>query len=122
MQAAESAPIACTLDAGAMGTRLADIGRLTREHLRFHRLDGLTLYLAYGERAADEVRRLVDLERACCAFLKFDLRMQTDGVELSITAPEEAADSARWLFAKFIPAETVGNAQAQAGCACCSRC
>jgi hypothetical protein len=37
MQAAESAPIACTLAARAVGTRLADIGRLTREHLRFHR-------------------------------------------------------------------------------------
>ena len=121
MQAAESAPIACTLDAGAMGTRLADIRRLTREHLRLHRLDGLTLYLAYDERAADEVRGLVDLERACCAFLKFDLRMLTDRVELSITAPQEAADSARWLFANFMPEERVENARAQAGCACCSR-
>jgi hypothetical protein len=121
MQAAEPAPIACTLDAGAMGARLADIERLTREHLRFHRLDGLTLYLAYDEKAVDEVRRLVDLERACCAFLKFDLRMQPGGVELSITAPEAAADSARWLFTKFIPEERVGNAQTQAGCGCCGR-
>ncbi|MBT2325730.1 hypothetical protein J7E62_25700 [Variovorax paradoxus] len=118
MQAVEAAPIACTLDMGAMGERLGDIQRLTRRHLRFYRLEGLTLYLAYYREAADEVTRLVGLERACCAFLEFDLQIQHDSVELSITAPEEACDGAKWLFAKFMPEEPTG-AVPQGGCACC---
>jgi len=52
MQAAECAPIACTLDAEAMGTRLADIERLTREHLRFPigRVDALPRLRGKGGR------------------------------------------------------------------------
>jgi hypothetical protein len=118
MRATEAAPIACTLDMGAMGERLADIQRLTRRHLRFHRLEGLTLYLAYDREAADEVTRLMGLERACCAFLVFNLQVQPDGVELAITAPEEACDGAQWMFAKFMPREPAGTAP-RGGCACC---
>ncbi|MBT2326846.1 hypothetical protein J7E62_31555 [Variovorax paradoxus] len=118
MQAAEAAPLACTLDIGDMGDRLADIQRVTRRHLRFHRLEGLTLYLAYDRAAADEVTRLASLERACCAFLEFNLKVQPDGVELAITAPEEACDGAQWLFAKFMPEERAAT-PSPGGCACC---
>lgn len=103
MQRPESAVIACTLDLQAMGARLADIGRLTKQHLLSHRLDGRTLLLTYDRAAVKEVERIVDLERECCAFLDFRLDLTADGVELSITAPGQAGSDAQWLFAQFLP-------------------
>ena len=97
----DAVPIACTLDLQAMGQRLAEIQRLTARHLRTHRVDGPTLRLTYGVDAAPEVARIVELERACCAFLTFELSSATDGVELTITAPEQDGSDAQWLFAQF---------------------
>lgn len=99
----DAVPIACTLDSQAMGQRLAEIQRLTAPHLRTHRVDGPTLRLTYGVDAAPEVARIVELERACCAFLTFELSSATDGVELTITAPEQDGSDAQWLFAQFLP-------------------
>jgi hypothetical protein len=96
-------PIACTLDSQAMGQRLAEIQRLTARHLRTHRVDGPTLRLTYGVDAAPEVARIVELERACCAFLDFELRTAADGIELAITAPAQNGSDAQWLFAQFLP-------------------
>jgi hypothetical protein len=82
---------------------LAEISRLTREHLRAHRLDGQTLRLTYDVAAADRVARIVDLERVCCAFLDFELNVLHGGVELAITAPAQEGTDAKWLFAQFLP-------------------
>jgi hypothetical protein len=46
---------------------------------------------------------MVDRERACCAFLDFDLNETGDTVRLNITAPEEARGSADTLFEPFLP-------------------
>jgi len=100
----EPAPLACTLDLQAMGPRLAEVRRLTREHLRSHRVDGRTLRLMYAVEAAEKVARIVELERVCCAFLDFELRASAKEVELTITAPEQESTHARWLFAQFLPA------------------
>jgi hypothetical protein len=69
-----------------MGVRLGDIQRLTREHLRAHRVEGRTLRLTYDAEAASEVERIVELERVCCAFLDFDIKASANAVELSIAA------------------------------------
>lgn len=122
MQSPEAAPIACTLNAQDMGRRLAEIQRLTREHLRSHRVEGRTLRLAYAASAATELTRIVDLERVCCPFLEFDIGASADGVELSITAPEQHDADAQWLFAHFLPSTGQGALQPEAsGCACCRR-
>ena len=121
MQKAEAAPIACTLDLQSMGPRLAEIGQLTREHLRSHRVDGRMLHLTYDTAAAQKVARIVELERVCCAFLHFDLKASANEVELTITAPEREGTDARWLFAQFLPAADPPGAPAPeaSGCACC---
>lgn len=103
MPTAEPVPIACTLDLQAMGPRLAEINQLTREHLRSHRLKGRTLKLTYDAAAAERVARIVELERACCGFLGFELKVSADAVELSIAAPEQEGTDAQWLFAQFLP-------------------
>lgn len=124
MQKLEPVPIACTLDMKAMGPRLAEIGQLTREHLRSHRVDGRTLHLTYDAGAARQVARIVELERACCAFLDFDLKASTNEVGLTITAPEQEGTDAQWLFAQFMPAVRQPEAQAPKAneCACCRGC
>jgi hypothetical protein len=121
MPSPEPAPIACTLDLQAMGPRLAEIGRLTRDHLRSWSLDRQTLHLTYDAAAAPEVARIVELERVCCAFLHFELQATPSAVELTITAPAQEGTDAQWLFAQFLPASAQPDAPVRkAGeCACC---
>ena len=124
MPSPEQMPIACTLGAQDMGRRLAEIQRLSREHLRSHRVEGRTLRLAYAASAAAELTRIVDLERVCCAFLEFEIGASAAEVELSITAPEQHGAGARWLFAHFLPPTGQGAPQPEteaSGCACCRR-
>ncbi|MBW8891641.1 MAG: hypothetical protein JF617_05575 [Burkholderiales bacterium] len=111
----DAAPIACTLSAVDMGPRLARIQALTRGHLRTHELTGAGLRLTYAPEAAEEVARIVELERECCAFLDFETHRQADHVELVITAPGQGGADAKWLFAQFLP-EAPAPASA---CPCC---
>ena len=50
-----------------------------------------------------EVADLVRNEQEYCAFLAFDLRKETDGMHLTITAPTRAAEAADMLFDHFAP-------------------
>jgi hypothetical protein len=122
MHSREQVPVACTLDMQSMGPRVGEIQRLTREHLRAHRVEGRTLRLTYGPEAASEVARIVELERVCCAFLDFDLNESADVVELSIAAPEQDGSDAQWLFAQFLPAAALPGVPATRASDCaCSR-
>jgi hypothetical protein len=103
-----------------MGLRLAEIQRLTQEHLRFHCREGRTLRLTYAAVAAQKVARIVELEQACCAFLDFELKTSNENVELSITAPEQDGTDAQWLFAQFLPASDLPAVPSKTNqCACC---
>jgi hypothetical protein len=121
MPTTEPAPIACTLDLQEMGLRLAEISQLTREHLRSHRVEGRMLRLTYDTAAAQQATRIVELERVCCAFLAFELRVSADAVELSITAPDQAGTDAQWLFAQFLPQTRLpaDAANKASECTCC---
>ena len=121
MPTAELVQIACTLDLQAMGPRLSEISQLTRDHLRSHRVEGRTLRLTYDTAAAQQVARIVELERVCCAFLDFELQASANGVELSITAPEQEGMDAQWLFAQFLPQAELHAVPASRAseCACC---
>jgi hypothetical protein len=113
MSIAEASPIACTLASGAHKDRMTWIGALTRDALRSHERRGLALELRYALEARDRVREMVRKERACCAFLTFDLREESDEIRLTITAPETAREAADTLFAQF-----VAGAPASSACAC----
>ena len=117
----EPVPIACTLDLHAMGPRLAEIRGLTREHLRSHRVEGRTLRLKYDAAAAEPLARIVELERACCAFLDFELNASADAIELSITAPNQEGTGAQRLFAQFLPGSNLPDA-ASSKASECARC
>jgi hypothetical protein len=115
MRSAEQLPIACTLDSGRLATRLGRIADLTQTSLLSHQLTGRELRLAYDPHAADEVRKIVALERSCCAFLDFDLQETAARVVLTITAPAHAGDSAEWLLHHFMPRE---NQPRRESCGC----
>ena len=86
-------PIACTLAATDYRARLAAIADLSREALRHVERRGLTLDLRYAPEAAPRVRQLLEQERACCAFLQFELHESADEVRLLVTAPPAAAEA-----------------------------
>jgi hypothetical protein len=102
MPAAET-HVACTLGSADLTARLALIRQLTVQHLRQHSLDDVTLRLRYDGAAAEELATIVEWERACCAFLEFELTQLQDAVELRIEAPAHCGSSARWLFQHFLP-------------------
>ena len=96
---ASDIPIACTLSPSDYRIRLAEIAALSRDALRHVERRGLTLDLRYAPEAAAGVRRLVDQERRCCAFLQFELHEGADEVRLLVTAPPAAADAVPDLLA-----------------------
>lgn len=121
MQAAEdtsAAPIACTLSAADMGPRLTRIRELSRRCLRSHELQGTTLRLRYAAEAWQELVEIVELERACCGFLDFQLNRSAAGVELVIDGPDQVDVEAQWLFSQFMP-ETGTPSSTATACACC---
>lgn len=118
MRAAESNPIACTLNPSAMEPRLAWIRSMTERKLLSHRLDGRTLRLVYRADAAEELRRIVDLERTCCAFLDFALETTANETVLIITSPVGTEPDAQWLFAQFLPEQRA----AASACGCKGGC
>lgn len=103
MHALEAKPMACTLDAAALGSRLAWIRAVTERSLLAYRLEGRTLRLVYRVDAADELRRIVDLEQACCAFLDFALEANPGEIVVTINSPVGTEPDARWLYAQFLP-------------------
>jgi hypothetical protein len=119
-----TAPIACTLTADDYAERVRSIAELNRAFLRAHRRDGLTLTLTYSPAAAARVRRLVELEGQCCAFLTFRVDETADAVRLAVVAPEEAASGLHAVFSPFLegvperPAGAVAKGAAVAALAC----
>lgn len=95
-------PIACSLSPTEYRSRLADIATLSREALRHVERRGLILELRYAPEAATRVRQLVEQERTCCPFLRFELHEDADEVRLVVTAPPGAADAVPDLLAELI--------------------
>ena len=94
-------PVACTLSTADYRTRLAEIAALSRDALRRVERRGLTIDLRYAPEAAIRVRWLVEQERACCAFLLFELHEAADEVQLLVTIPPTAADVVPELLAEL---------------------
>lgn len=108
-----TAPIACTLGAGAYRERLAWIAELNRTALRSTRREGARLTLTFDRSAVGRVREMIHRERQCCAFLDFELCEEENNATLVVTAPEADQDA---LGAVFDPFLTVSNPTG--GCTC----
>jgi hypothetical protein len=95
-------PLTCCLITGDYQNRITWIEDLARRALRCHTHHDLVLRLFYAPESAEEVKRMVEQERMCCAFLTFDVNQQTDALSVTITAPETAQEAADTLFRPFV--------------------
>lgn len=122
MASNKPAPIACTLSAMEFKDRAATIAQLTATSLLSHRIDGCTAHLLYHQDAKKAVEQLVQQEKACCGFLSFEMGQSSDGITLTITAPQEAQSDAEALFAHLLPSQethvdtAVANEARSCGC------
>lgn len=91
--------IACTLDATAMGDRVADWQRLVAAAgARTTTADGgLRIQFSDTTQVA-ELARLVAAEQGCCAFFAFTITIDDTGVALEVRAPDGAAAMIDSLF------------------------
>ena len=101
---ADQQPITCTLAAGDLRDRLAWIATLNRDALRGYDRADLTLRLRYAPKAVQQVWELMLREKACCAFLTFEMHEEPDAVTLTIKAPEETPASPAELIRCFADA------------------
>jgi hypothetical protein len=95
-------PVACTLDAKHFKAQALRIAEVAAKNLGKSSLSGSKWVLRYDGGALERLSDLVTREKACCAFLDFDLREIGGEMVLTITAPASSAD-ARLLFAHFAP-------------------
>ncbi len=93
-------PIACSLTAAELPTRLAEIEALGRDALVCRQADG-RLRFRGDERTRERLEAIVAAESQCCSFLDFELRRDGTELVLSIGAPAEAAGVADALASAF---------------------
>jgi MerR family transcriptional regulator, copper efflux regulator len=94
----DEVPIACTLGAGEMSTRLDEWNTLLQGVTARHTLDdGLRLVFAPGGDVT-EIARLAAAEQGCCRFFDFALVIDGHGIALEVHAPADAQPVLTALF------------------------
>jgi hypothetical protein len=97
-------PIACSLTATELPTRLAEMRAIGGNALFDAERDGRRATLRFRA-TGDTHKRLsaiVAAESECCGFLEMTLAEQPQSIELAIVAPAEAEAVLDRLFAAFI--------------------
>jgi hypothetical protein len=102
----DDVPIACTLGAGEMATRidewnalLAGKAHLLRGVLARRALDDGGLRLEFGpDTDVTEIARLAAAEQGCCRFFDFALMIDGRGIALEVHAPPDAQPVLTALF------------------------
>ena len=95
----DGAPIiACTLDASAMGTRIAEWQALLAvASARAAHADGVRVEFGADAPVA-EIARLAAAEQGCCSFFSFAITVDERGVGLEVQAPDDARPVIDALF------------------------
>jgi hypothetical protein len=92
-------PIACSLDANAMGDRLQEWQTLlARSSAREPTDSGYRLTFARDASLASALADLATREIECCPFFVFAIRMTNDGLQFDVEAPEDARELVATLF------------------------
>lgn len=91
-------PIACTLGAGEMSSRLDEWNALLQHVVARHGLaDGLRLEFR-STSDVTEIARLAAAEQSCCRFFAFALTIDTQGIALEVHAPPDGQPVLAGLF------------------------
>jgi hypothetical protein len=109
MDAIGQQPLACCLNVGEYQDRIVWIASLTRRAILHYSRADLALSLPYTPEAVADVRKMVEQERICCAFLKFELDEEPDAIRVTITAPEAAVTRLAYCFSSFSTAHKNGT-------------
>jgi MerR family transcriptional regulator, copper efflux regulator len=95
---ADAEPIACTLGAGDLSTRLAEWQTLLEGVTSRQRLDG-GIRLEFGpDTPVTEIARPATAEQGCCSFFRFALVVDSRGIALEVHAPPDAQPVLTDLF------------------------
>ncbi len=88
----EEMPIACTLSAAELSTRVGEMSALGREALLDARSDEGSARLAFADAAGvrERMDAIVAAESRCCAFLSMSVGREPGAVVLTIEAPAGA--------------------------------
>jgi hypothetical protein len=97
-------PIACSLSAGELDVRQAQIAELGRDALVEARVQAGHADLRFTDGAAvrERVERFVAAESECCAFLTMRVEHAPDEVRVAIDAPDGAELALEELVAAFL--------------------
>lgn len=88
-------PIACSLTSAELDQRREVLAALRARCAEVQTAgNGLRLRFEAAPGVLADIARVIDLERQCCRFLRFQLDVQPDGgpVLLELTGPEGTAD------------------------------
>jgi hypothetical protein len=96
-------PIACSLSAGDLHVRQAQIAELGDDALVEARVEGRHADLSFkgGAAVRERVERFVAAESQCCAFLAMRVEETATDVRLTIDAPDGAGPVLEELVAAF---------------------
>jgi hypothetical protein len=85
-------PIACTLDADKLQDRIAEWRMVGERVVSKDVIEPGLLRVRYsgGAETHGLLSRLVEEEAACCAFLRFDLKLEGDQTQMDLRYPPEA--------------------------------
>jgi hypothetical protein len=92
-------PVACTLSVADRPAHAAAIRALGERALV--RIDGTEVRLRDAPGVAEELERVLAVERACCPFFELQVRRESGELVLRIGAPPEAEELARQLARAF---------------------
>lgn len=93
-------PVACSLSADELPSRLAEIRAVGKVALLSTSSDG-ALHFRADKTTRGRLEEIIAAESLCCPFLRFDLRQRGGALVLSIGAPDEAEPLARDLVRAF---------------------
>ena len=81
--------LACTLDGGVAGDRLAEWQALSATAASRTTTDN-GIRLTFSTSDVRAIADLVDREQSCCSFLSFEISVNASGLALEIAGPTEA--------------------------------
>ena len=93
-------PIACSLNATQLRTRLDEMSALGQDALLRTDPDG-TMHFRSDKATRERLEAVIEAEAQCCSFLHFELGEDRDTVTLTVVAPEGAEPVAHDLTAAF---------------------
>jgi len=96
-------PIACSLTAAEMSTRLSEMRAVGERALLSSQStgEGALLRLRPGAQTRARIEELVAAEKECCPFLDFELSEREDALELTIRSPEAGRAVVQELVSAF---------------------